>query len=77
MLASLVRGPLSTEAVGTLGRLSLLLPDLQLYWIGDAGYADKPVPGDYLAQVALCTLLYVLAVLGLAGYSLERRELSS
>ena len=74
VLGSLVRGPLGTDSIGALGHLSLLLPDLQLYWVGDAGYAEKPIPLDYLAQVLICTLLYTQIALGLASFSLERRE---
>ncbi|MBL4850195.1 MAG: hypothetical protein JKY65_32100 [Planctomycetes bacterium] len=74
VLGSLVRGPLGTESLGPIGHLSLLLPDLQLYWVGDAGYAEKSIPLDYMAQVFICTLLYAQIALGLASFSLERRE---
>lgn len=75
VLSSLVRGPLGPESLGAASKLSLLLPDLQLYWVGDAGYAEKAIPSDYAVQVFLCTLLYVKLALGLAVFSLERREL--
>ncbi|MGE0712103.1 MAG: hypothetical protein AB7N76_31965 [Planctomycetota bacterium] len=74
VLSSLVRGPLAS-ALGPAAGLTHLLPDLQLYWIGDAGYTEKPVPAEYLAQVALYTGLYVAVWLGLATTSLARREL--
>lgn len=75
VLSSLVRGPLGPESIGAASRLSLFLPDLQLYWVGDAGYAEREIPSDYVVQVLLCTLLYVKLSLGLAVFSLERREL--
>ena len=75
VLSSLVRGPLGPESIGVASQLSLFLPDLQLYWVGDAGYAEKVIPSDYTVQVFLCTLLYVKLTLGLATFSLERREL--
>jgi len=74
LLSSLVRGPLS-DALGSLAPLTYLLPDLQLYWLGDAGYTEQPVPGAYLAEVGLYTSLYVTACLALATSSLARREL--
>jgi hypothetical protein len=75
VLSSLVRGPLGPESIGAASQLSLLLPDLQLYWVGDAGYAEKAIPSDYTVQVFFCTLLYVQLALGLAVFSLDRREL--
>lgn len=75
VLSSLVRGPLGTESLGHLSRISLILPDLQLYWVGDAAYAEKAIPADFTVQVAICTVLYVTAALGLASCWLERREL--
>jgi len=75
VLSSLVRGPLGPESLGAASQLSLFLPDLQLYWVGDAAYAEKAIPSDYAVQVLLCTLLYVKLSLGLASFSLERREL--
>lgn len=77
VLGSLVRGPLGPDALGPLGHLGLLLPDLQLYWIGDAGYTGRPVPSDYLALVTLTTALYLCFALGLGTASLARRELGT
>lgn len=82
LLSSLVQGPLAPpEAVETIWNaidprwLTVLLPDLQLHWVGDAGYSETPVPIDYVAQVAMACCLYALGALGLGAFLLEGREL--
>jgi ABC-type transport system involved in multi-copper enzyme maturation permease subunit len=81
LLASLVQGPLAPPLLETWTDLfdprwlTILLPDLQLYWIGDAAYTGTVVSWDYVAQVALTSGLYVVGALGLGGFLLEGREL--
>jgi hypothetical protein len=80
ILASLVQGPLAPPPAEGWGivdprQLSLLLPDLQLYWIGDAAYAGREVPADYVASVALYSVLYAGGALGVGGFLLAGREL--
>jgi hypothetical protein len=83
LLASLVQGPLAPpEFEGWASAfdprwLTIFVPDLQLYWIGDAAYTGTAVPWDYVAQVALSSGLYVLGALGLGSFLLEGRELGA
>lgn len=80
------RGPLGLLVAGgvvlalgaTLGGtalLSLVVPDLQLYWVGDAAYGEVPVPASYVAEVALSTAAYCAGALGVGALVLGGREL--
>ena len=75
LLASLVRGPLGPESIGPLSALTIVLPDLQLFWIGDAAYTRSPVPFGYVVELTLYTCLYSVGALALGGVLLEGREL--
>ena len=72
--ASLVRGPLS-DALGPAAFLASALPDLQLFWVGDAAYRGAPVPGDYVAGVALYAALYAVGAAAVAAAALGGHEL--
>lgn len=75
VLASLVRGPLGEAAIGPAAWLTLALPDLQLFWIGDAAYTGTPVPPGYLVEMTLYAGLYVVSALTVGAFFLEGREL--
>lgn len=81
LLASLIQGPLAPPPLETWTDLidprwlTIVLPDLQLYWIGDAAYTGTVVSWDYVAQVALTSAFYVVGALGLGALLLEGREL--
>jgi ABC-type transport system involved in multi-copper enzyme maturation permease subunit len=81
LLASLVQGPLAPPEVNALvdvldpRHLTVMIPDLQLYWIGDAGYAGNQVPLDYVVQLALASGLYAAFALALGAVFLDGREL--
>lgn len=51
------------------------LPNLEAYDFRDALVHDLPVPGGYMAQVALYSVLYAAAILSVACWRFERREL--
>ena len=57
------------------GVLTLLVPDLQLFWIADAAYTGQLVPLAYCLEVSSSALLYALGALAVGGASLLGREL--
>lgn len=57
------------------GALTLLVPDVQLYWIADAAYTGELVPLAYLVQLTGYTALYALGALAVGAFLLEGREL--
>ncbi|RMG08719.1 MAG: hypothetical protein D6731_21285 [Planctomycetota bacterium] len=52
------------------------LPDLQLFWVGDAAYSGASVPGGYLGAMTLYALAYALGCAVLGGASLSAREVA-
>lgn len=57
------------------GALTLLVPDLQLYWVADAAYSGELVPLDYCLGVSASALLYAMGALAVGTASLLGREL--
>ncbi len=53
-----------------------LLPDLQTFWMSDALTREHPIPFDYLFSASAYAILYVLAMLFLAAFLFQRREVS-
>lgn len=64
----------ATTIPGT-GLLALVIPDVQLYWVGDAAYTDVLVPVDYLLGAVAYTALYCAGALGIGAWLLGGREL--
>jgi len=52
-----------------------LLPNFQVFWMGDALSADSPIPGVYLGTVVGYGVLYSTALLFLGLYLFEAREI--
>lgn len=65
------------KALGGATVLALLVPDLQLYWVGDAAYTGRDVPWSYVAEVGGATLAYCAGALGLGALALSTRELAT
>ncbi len=51
-----------------------LVPDLQVVWISDAIYEEKPIPAKYIGIVASYTLCYTTGILALAVALFQRRQ---
>ncbi len=59
----------------TLARIGYyLIPNLQVFWISDAIYAEKPVPLHYLGTAATYTVSYCAAILAFAVAVFQRRQ---
>ncbi len=59
----------------TLARIGYyLVPNLQVFWISDAIYSDKPVPLHYLGTAAAYTASYCAAILAFAVAAFQRRQ---
>jgi hypothetical protein len=59
------------------GVLTLLLPDLQLFWVADAAYSGDLVPFLYVAQTTLYAVLYAGGTLSVGAFLLHGRELGN
>jgi ABC-type transport system involved in multi-copper enzyme maturation permease subunit len=54
----------------------VLLPNFQVFWLGDALSADKPIPWEYVGTTLGYGALYSAALLFLATYLFEAREIT-
>lgn len=59
------------------GVLTLLVPDLQLFWVADAAYNGDLVPAGYVVQATLYAALYAFGALAIGAFWLHGRELGT
>jgi ABC-type transport system involved in multi-copper enzyme maturation permease subunit len=53
-----------------------LVPDLQTFWMSDALTREMPIPFDYMLQATAYAGCYILAMLFVAAFMFEKREVA-
>ncbi|MBN2711180.1 MAG: ABC transporter permease [Planctomycetes bacterium] len=68
------RWPLALQSLSKLW--FTLVPNLQSFWMSDAITRERAIPFDYIMSVSAYSLCYIMAMLFLAAFLFQKREIS-
>ncbi|MCI0636376.1 MAG: ABC-2 transporter permease [Actinobacteria bacterium] len=58
------------------GALHTAVPNLERFWVSDALTREIPIPGSYVLVTSAYTLVYVVAMLLVASFLMQNRDIS-